>query len=141
IDLIMPTSARLAAHSRSLARFGHKIRPVPLGIEDQTGPVTPAQQDQIQAIRKSAQGRTVFFNVGRMVSYKGLDILLNAMTYCPFAILYLVGDGPERPGLERLSQKLGLTEQVRFCGMVPDKDLPGYFRAADVFALPSNSPA
>ncbi|MBF0507560.1 MAG: glycosyltransferase [Deltaproteobacteria bacterium] len=141
IDLIMPTSARLAAHSRSLSQFGHKLRPVPLGIEDQAGPVTPAQRDQIQAIRKSAQGRTVFFNVGRMVSYKGLDVLLDAMQYCPFAILYLVGDGPERPRLERLTQKLGLTEQVRFCGMVPDKDLPGYFRAADVFALPSNSPA
>lgn len=47
--------------------------------------------------------------------------------------LDVVGDGPERPSLESLTEQLGLAESVRFHGHVPDAELEIYFRKADLF--------
>lgn len=53
-------------------------------------------------------------------------------------VTYLIaGIGPDRERLERLAADHGVAEQVRFLGKVPAEDLPGLYRAADLFALPS----
>jgi len=49
--------------------------------------------------------------------------------------LSVLGDGPERRRLERLTSQLGLREQVRFCGF--QEDVGPYLRAADFFVQPS----
>ncbi len=49
----------------------------------------------------------------------------------------IVGDGPYRPDLERLTRQLGLERQVVFAGFVAAEDLPSYYRAADVMVMPS----
>jgi phosphatidyl-myo-inositol dimannoside synthase len=49
----------------------------------------------------------------------------------------VVGDGDDRPRLEALAADLGLTERVRFVGLVGSEELPDYFRLADVFVMPS----
>jgi glycosyltransferase involved in cell wall biosynthesis len=52
---------------------------------------------------------------------------------------YLVyaGEGPQRCELEREAVSLGMTEQVRILGFVNDSQLPGVYKAADLFVLPS----
>src|SRR5262249_59001601 len=52
------------------------------------------------------------------------------------AALLLVGDGPYAPRLRRLAQRLDVADDVIFTGPVPWPDLPGYYDAADVFAMP-----
>ncbi len=53
------------------------------------------------------------------------------------ARLVIAGDGPERPGLERLASELGLAGQVRFAGHL---DAPeALYRSLDVFALSSDT--
>lgn len=79
--------------------------------------------------------------VGRLVYYKGVDVLLHAVASVPSAKLHVVGDGPERARLESRAAGLGLGERVRFSGSVPDHDLLDAFAAADVFVLPSVSRA
>lgn len=73
--------------------------------------------------------------------YKGHDriiALLPEFLAHGCAVTYLVaGVGPDRERLERLSQDLGVSDAVRFLGMVPANDLPDLYRAADLFALPS----
>ena len=49
----------------------------------------------------------------------------------------VVGDGPERPALERLADELGLAERVRFRGQLPHAEAVAAGRAAGVFVLPS----
>jgi glycosyltransferase involved in cell wall biosynthesis len=65
---------------------------------------------------------TVAF-VGRLFKKKGVDVLLRAMPRVRAAVpdvqLHLVGDGPERAGLETLARDLGLTDRVTFHGFVP----------------------
>jgi glycosyltransferase involved in cell wall biosynthesis len=52
-------------------------------------------------------------------------------------LLLIGGKGPFRPQLESLIARLGLEENVRFLGFIPDETLPLYYQAADLFVIPS----
>jgi phosphatidyl-myo-inositol dimannoside synthase len=51
-------------------------------------------------------------------------------------VLLLVGDGPYRADLGRLAERTGVTDSVLFTGPVPWQELPAYYDAGDVFAMP-----
>jgi len=51
-------------------------------------------------------------------------------------VLLLIGNGPYRAELGRLASRLGVTGSVVFTGPVSWQDLPAYYDAADVFAMP-----
>jgi glycosyltransferase involved in cell wall biosynthesis len=53
------------------------------------------------------------------------------------ARLLLIGDGPDRSGLERLVDQLGVRERVRFAGHVTDP--AAMIRSLDVFAMSSDT--
>jgi glycosyltransferase involved in cell wall biosynthesis len=55
----------------------------------------------------------------------------------PNAFLVFAGEGPLRAELEKRVNKLGLSQRVRFLGFVNQSQLPGIYRAADLFILPS----
>lgn len=61
-----------------------------------------------------------FVFLGRLVSDKGCDLAVRALALLKddglCASFTVIGDGPELPGLKRLSAELGVAEQVRFCG-------------------------
>ncbi len=74
--------------------------------------------------------------VGRLVPYKGLEVLLRAMARRPPGLpLVVAGDGPLRQPLEHLAARLRV--DARFLGYVPDDELPGLYRGARATALPS----
>jgi phosphatidylinositol alpha-mannosyltransferase len=78
--------------------------------------------------------------VGRCDPRKGLPALLDALALAREAQraplrLRVVGDGPERPALERRARAAGLP--VEFLGRVPRADLPRFYREADIFVAPS----
>lgn len=80
--------------------------------------------------------------VGNLVAIKGLDVLLRACELLARDFEYscfLIGDGPLRGNLERDVARAGLTDRVRFVGPRPHAQLPDWYRAADVFVLPSRS--
>ncbi len=78
--------------------------------------------------------------VGRLVPRKGQDTLVRIWPEVrqrfPGAVLVLVGEGPDRARLERMVRRRGLGGSVLFAGSVPAGELPGYFDAGDVFAMP-----
>lgn len=53
------------------------------------------------------------------------------------AIFIIVGDGPESGRLQAALKRSGLEDSVRLVGSVPNRDIPQYLRAADVFVMPS----
>jgi glycosyltransferase involved in cell wall biosynthesis len=65
--------------------------------------------------------------------------LLRAFAKANVSGSYLVfaGEGPQRPELAREVVSLGITDRVRILGFVNDSQLPGAYRAADLFVLPS----
>ena len=81
----------------------------------------------------------VLLFVGNLVSVKGIDVLLRALALVPPARLVVVGAGPERARLARQAAALGLSDRVAFLGPLPQAALPNWYRAADLFVLPSRS--
>jgi glycosyltransferase involved in cell wall biosynthesis len=73
--------------------------------------------------------------MGRLHPNKAFDVLLDALAEVPEAILWLAGEGPERPRLEQQARELGLWSRVRFLGW--RDDVNALLRAADVFVCPS----
>ncbi|MDQ2814029.1 MAG: glycosyltransferase family 4 protein [Actinomycetota bacterium] len=90
--------------------------------------------------RLGLTGRPIVACVSRMVPRKGQDTLIKAWpavrAKVSGAVLLLVGDGPYGPALKRLAQRLGVSDDVLFTGPVPWAELPGYYDAASVFAMP-----
>ncbi len=84
--------------------------------------------------------RPVLVCVSRLVPRKGQDVLIRAMPAIlrrvPDAMLLLVSGGPDRDRLRRLARRTGVAEQVVFTGSVRWEELPAYFAAGDVFAMP-----
>ena len=56
----------------------------------------------------------------------------------PF-VCYVIGPGPCGASLSRQAERLGLGDRFRLVGSIPHERLPDWYRAADVFALPSHS--
>ncbi|WP_297065479.1 glycosyltransferase family 4 protein [Thermococcus sp.] len=80
--------------------------------------------------------------VGRLIPEKGVDLLLRALAEVkreiPDVRAVVVGDGPERGRLERLSARLGLEDSVLFTGFLESRDeVIAIIKASKVFVLPS----
>ena len=98
--------------------------------------VSQAMLDGTGQRRRS--GPPIILALARMMPQKRLDRLLRAfaMANCTDARLVILGDGPERPRLERLSRSLGLAGRVEMPGFV--EDVVPWLRRADVYALSSD---
>lgn len=106
-------------------------------------PVVPNGIDlaRIAAVAPAAEEWDVIFT-GRLIRDKNVDLLLRALVAVreevPDLRALIVGDGPERPALERLARDLGLDESVTFTGFLPDHDaVIAAMKASRVFVLPS----
>lgn len=79
--------------------------------------------------------------VGRLVSDKGADLLLHALARLGREnlrpTLTLVGDGPDRAGLERLVHELHLSTQVVFAGRRPPAEVAGLLNGHRILVVPS----
>ncbi|OKK06799.1 alpha-(1-2)-phosphatidylinositol mannosyltransferase [Streptomyces sp. CB03234] len=79
----------------------------------------------------------------RLVARKGQDILIRALPAVrervPGVRLLLVGSGPYESRLRRLTAEHGVTGAVVFAGGQAHAELPSFYAAADVFAMPCRS--
>jgi rhamnosyl/mannosyltransferase len=137
---IIVSSPALAEHASALAPYRERLAVVPFGIDPCRWHATPAIAARAAAIRKAAGGRPLVLFAGRMVPYKGLDVLLRAFERMD-AAAWLAGDGPSRNAATALARRLGLEDRVTFTGEVPHDELVALFHACDVFVLPSITPA
>jgi rhamnosyl/mannosyltransferase len=81
-------------------------------------------------------GEVFVLFVGRLVYYKGLDVLLRASSGLGWPIV-IAGDGPKRASLEALANELGVRTRVHFLGHVPDEELRALVLASRLVVLPS----
>ena len=103
-----------------------RIRLIPHGIDAASCEVpveTSARQQFREEMRLGSNG-PVIGTVARLVASKGVDQLIRSLprirAAVPGASLLIVGDGKERPALERLAAGEGVAEAVRFAGAVAD---------------------
>jgi rhamnosyl/mannosyltransferase len=130
--IIVPTASHISI-SPFVSKYRNKCRLVPYGISLEKFNLTGALARKAAELRN---GRPVILFIGRMVHYKGLEYLIQAMSVLP-AELWIIGTGPLEASLKQQTAQLHLQGKIKFLGSVPDEDLPAYYHACDIFALPS----
>ncbi|MBB5710199.1 glycosyltransferase [Sphingomonas xinjiangensis] len=88
---------------------------------------------------KSALGiqGPLVLSAGALIPLKGHEIVIDAVATLPGTPLWIAGEGPHRPQLERRIARLGVGDRVRLLGSVPHDTVADLLAAADVMALAS----
>lgn len=124
--------ARLNPRSQGRVRFWRN------GLD--MGRLVPATPRQAVVARESLgieSDRFVLMTACVLLSWKRVDRAVRALPLVlrerPETVLFVLGDGEERPRLEKLARDLGVAQAVRFEGAVPQEQVVRYLWAADVF--------
>ena len=134
-NAILATSQRYLESSDELRPYREKTRVVPYGIDLKQ--FSPSLKESRSARELRARyGTRIVLATGRLIYYKGFEVLLDAMRSVRGHLL-LVGDGPLRTALEQRARRNGIDDRVTFVGAVPNHEMGTYYGAADVFVLPS----
>jgi glycosyltransferase involved in cell wall biosynthesis len=126
---VVAQSTNTRDNARRYYGFEGPIEVIPLGIRQPS--VAPATRAEL-GLPKDA---FLTITVGRLVRRKGLDVLLRSLARVDSETMRLlvVGDGPERPELERLAAELGLRDRVQFLGRVEEERKWQLLQAADAY--------
>ena len=137
--IILPTPAHYSS-STHLPRWAarEKMRVVPFGLDYARFMQRPALADEL---RRRHGDRFLIFALGRHVYYKGFECLIRSMRELRDATLVIGGRGPLTESLAALAREQGVHEQVDLVGRIPERELPAYYHACDVFCMPSDSRA
>jgi rhamnosyl/mannosyltransferase len=134
-------AARVIVAAPPMATSGNvtaarRVDVVPYGID--LAPllhVAAPTNGQLAAALAALPSPRVLF-VGRLVYYKGLMVLLEAMAATRGGLV-IAGQGPLEPALRARVAALDLTDRVTLLTGLADDDLARLYRACDVFVLPS----
>src|SRR5690606_30529458 len=80
-----------------------------------------------------------FIFMGRLIDWKAVDILLDALAAMTRsdATLEIIGDGPKRQALVQLAEELKITHRVKFSGWLNQKDCAARLASSSALLLPS----
>ena len=117
------------------------------GVDFAKGRVDQADVEKATAGYDLPQGVPVFLFVGRLITYKGLPLILDALKLLldqgrEFRMVF-IGKGPDQAMLEETAAKLGLMDpdakgKCIFVGPIYDRDaLRAWNTRADLFLFPS----
>ncbi len=100
-----------------------------------------AYRDDLFRLLPGVERDRCFVFLGRMVSDKGVDLLIAALARLAARglrpRLSIVGDGVERPALERQAALLGVAAQIEFLGTRTDGELVALLNRHRVLVMPS----
>ena len=115
-DRIIVASPQVAKYAEELKDFQAKCVVIPYGIDLETSAPSDPMQRRVREIRGDDAAPLVLF-VGRMVPYKGVDILLRALREVDDARAILVGEGP----LKATWQHLAADGIAQWCGDIEEQ--------------------
>ena len=97
--------------------------------------------DQKTTPPRSETNRKNLLFVGQLVTGKGMDFLLHAITRVDQnTSLDIIGDGVQRQDLEKLSKELGLQDRVVFHGKIAHEEVESYYQSSKILIVPSRWP-
>ncbi len=123
-------------YSRLLAAFAERCRVIPFSVR-------PAADSSSapRSLPAAWSGLPFALFVGRLVYYKGLHVLLDALARCPELRLAVVGVGPLDEALAAQASRAGLDGRVAFLGSIADQELQALYHACSFLVLPSVEPS
>ena len=134
-DRIIVSHPAIVEHSEYLAKHATKCVVAPYGIDtDFWGGRTAEDEASISTLRQ--RHPRLILACGRLVPYKGFDVLLKALKQVD-AHLIIAGTGPLEAELRGVAAQTGVTDRVTFAGYVSREQQRQMFGAADLFVLSS----
>ncbi len=126
-DLIHAFADHMAEAMQRLGADPSRIRVLPTGVRtDIFRPGSDAERGlRILSSRQLRRFYRIDLLVKALAEVRALGVP---------AELWIAGEGPERPDLERLSRQLGCASAVRFLGRLAMEDLAAVYRQASVYA-------
>lgn len=133
----------LAAAAAILAGSRHTESEIPVRYRDKTiwlpeNAIDPARFNKLAPQDLSGPLRACF--IGRLVPYKGPDMVLDAIAPLAQAgrlVLDVIGDGPMRAGLQDQARQLGIADAVTFHGNLPHQAVQDVAAQANLLTFPS----
>jgi len=102
---------------------------------------TGGDEDKVRSRYLGKKRRRLLLFVGSLIAQKDPDTLLESMRRVvggrDDVMLLVLGRGPEEGRLKELVRRLGLSDHVRFTGHVDYREIPAYYRAADLVVVSS----
>jgi glycosyltransferase involved in cell wall biosynthesis/tetratricopeptide (TPR) repeat protein len=136
--VVTTLSETMRKHIVSRGVEGDRVHVLPHAVDvDALVPVAP---DESLADQVDLRGRTVVGYVSSLVSYEGVETLLEAIALArledPSVAGLIVGDGPLLPVLEARARSLGIETEVRLTGRVPFQEALRMYSLIDIFVCP-----
>ena len=140
-DEVWTVSRGAGENLRSLGYAGDYIV-MPNGVDFPRGRVEDSLVRQVTEDYDLPEDLPVYLFVGRMMWYKGIRIILDALKELKTAgedfRMVFVGSGGDREEIIAYCQDLGLTDKVLFCPAIHDRQLiRAWYCRADLFLFPS----
>lgn len=143
-DKVIALSKSHLASSKILRKYQDRTTIIPNGINARDFEISQSQDECKTTLNLPLDKKIILF-FGSLTPRKGPQILLSAMKSVlrrhPDAYLVLSGNGSLKENLIATATKNSLKDSVIFTGYVPENLKPSYYRAADIFVLPSFSEA
>jgi rhamnosyl/mannosyltransferase len=136
---IQASSESLRRSSYMVSRFPDRSVVVPLGLDLARFEHAARDGAAVASVRARYGGRFLLC-VGRLASYKGFHLLLDAIAGTDVTAV-IVGDGPLHADLAAQARRLGLENRVFFERTVSDAEIAFLYAACDMFVLPSHTNA
>lgn len=147
---LLQRSRAIRLLARRVLRRAAAITTVSSYLADQAAALAGADRRKVavcpmpvetESFARTSRGGGGVVTLGRLTAQKRIAILIDAVHRLAAdgrpVPLTIVGDGPERPALERRVTELGLKNTVRFAGQVEPRAVAAALDDADVFAFPA----
>lgn len=133
---IIATSQVYADASETLAPFKRKITVVPIGVPDAKHQGSDSELPP--TLEKKIGNKKIILAVGRLVPYKGFEVLIQAaQQLTKDSVIVIVGGGPLQEELQQAVELGGVNNCVFLAGRLSDAALHALFERATIYCLPS----
>ncbi|SHM16165.1 glycosyltransferase [Ruminococcus flavefaciens] len=138
-DVILTATEGHVKHSLYLNKYSHKCKVLPYGITPEDYLAVPRRS--ILTEKATDKSCVKVFFTGRLVYYKGVDVLLKAFTKVKDCELFIAGTGELGDQLRNFVSSHNMEQKVHFLGFLPDEELRQAYADCDIFVLPSVAPS
>jgi glycosyltransferase involved in cell wall biosynthesis len=141
---VITPSRELLERSLDAGFPSERVRYIPNGVDVRSFRPGPVEVELARSYGLR-EGDRVVIAPRRLDPKNGIDVLVRAVPALRLEVpnlkVLLVGDGPQRPMLERIVKELGVESCVVFCGSQPRAAMQAHLRLGHVCALPSRAEA
>ena len=137
--VIITPSKYYVEDSRFLKKYKTKLIEIPNGIELKTFNL-PFSKDYCRRILGLDNAKEIVLYLSALYPLKGPQVLLRAIPNILKAhkdVLFVFVGGGDVDKYKRLSKELDVQDHVKFTGYIKEELKPLYYKASDVFVLPS----